>query len=120
MVKKKISISKEQQSELKGFEEVLDLVTGEDTVLVKQKRNQVEDYEIYNFLEKEIKRLEKIDTFFREQVPILENKSAVDGMLDYERVSLDETKLEFIHLMKDKDSQFLANMDRLFASIFTL
>jgi len=120
MVKKKISSFKDKKLDLKGFEEVFDLLSEDDSGPNKPKRNQVEDYEIYNYLEKEIKRLEKIDTFFRHLIPLIKEKPTVDGLIDHEKILLYDKKEEFIKKMGLPDGQFMVNMDRLFSSIFTL
>ena len=118
MAKKKISISKEQKQNLAGFEEILDLVTGEETELVQPRKNQIEDYEVFNYLEKEIQRLEKTDHFIRHQIPILKNTPVIDSTLDNEQVFLDKVKQSFINKISEKDSQFFNNMDRIFTNIF--
>lgn len=118
MVKKKISISKKQKENLKGFEEILDLVTGEETELVQPRKNQIEDYEVFNFLEKEIQRLEKTDHFIRHQIAILKETPVVDSTLDNEKIFLDKTKQKFIEKVSEADSQFYQNMDKVFTNIF--
>jgi hypothetical protein len=118
MVKKKISISKEQKDNLAGFEEILDLVTGEETELVQPRKNQIEDYEVFNYLEKEIQRLEKTDHFIRHQIPILRDTPVIDNVLDNELVFLDKIKQRFISKVSESDSQFFINMDKIFTNIF--
>ena len=118
MVKKKMSISKEQKKNLAGFEEILDLVTGEETELVQPRKSQIEDYELFNYLEKEIQRLEKADHFIRHQIPILRDTPVIDHTLDDEQVLLDKIKRRFIDKVSESESQFISNMDKIFTNIF--
>jgi tRNA uridine 5-carbamoylmethylation protein Kti12 len=117
---KKISLSKKQMNDLQGFEEIVDLVTGEKTELIQPRRNDNEDYELFNYLEKEIKRLEKIDHYFRHSLEVVNRHSQTKALLDHELTDLDRVKQAFINEVTSDKSQFLANMDAMFTSVFRI
>lgn len=103
---------------LQGFEEVAELFIDEDGQKIKPRKSQVEDYEVFNFLEKELKRLTKIDHFFRDQYHIIKQYSQTKTLIYEEQVELDRTKSEFVMKISEEDSYFMDNMNHMFMSVF--
>lgn len=97
MAKKKIFLDDKKRKELEGFEEALDLIGESDTEIRNiSKETQIEDYEIYDFLEKEIVRLEKLDQFFTTQIPLDRQYSQSLKLLKREREATALIKEELI------------------------
>ena len=112
----KLVIPKSKKKDLQGFDEIVDLITEDQQS--KPTRIQVEDYEVFNYLEKELQRLEKLDNFFRNQIPLLDEKPQTKNLLDLERLELDRVKQMFLKKVSAPDSQFLNNMDIMFQTVF--
>ena len=93
--KKRVYISDDKKKELEGFEDVFDLIDKVGVqVKTKKKEVQIEDYEIYDFLEKEVTRLEKLDQFFTVQMPLEKKYHQTRGLIQKESTEL--------HLIKDE------------------
>jgi hypothetical protein len=106
MSKKRTKTNSGSIDDLKGFEEVLDLV-GMDPAKAQKNINegQIEDYEIYDFLEKENIRLEKLDRFFNTQIPIEKKYGQTRKLIKKEigEVNLikDELTMKLMHPQSD-------------------
>ena len=113
MAKKKIFLSEKKQKDLEGFEDVLDLIGEKDAEIRSEKDLQIEDYEIFDFLEKEILRLEKADSFFTTHLPIDKRYSQTKKLIEKERGDVALLREELIDDIKREDSslcQFLSNL----------
>lgn len=113
--KKRVFLSDKKQRELEGFEEVLDLIDKDGSVDVKasKKEIQIEDYEIYDFLEKEVTRLQKLDQFFTVQMPLEKKYSQTKGLIQKESAELLQVKDEIIDLISKPDSNLSNFLDDL-------
>lgn len=113
MAKKKIFLSDKKQKDLEGFEDVLDLIGEKDAEIRSDKELQIEDYEIFDFLEKEILRLEKADAFFTTHLPIDKKHSQTKKLIEKEKGDVALLREELIDEIKREDSglcQFLSNL----------
>lgn len=113
--KKRIFLSDKKQKELEGFEDVLDLIDKDSNLDVKtsKKEIQIEDYEIYDFLEKEVSRLQKLDQFFTVQMPLEKKYSQTKGLIQKESVQLHAVKDEIIEIISKADSNLSNFLDDL-------
>lgn len=119
MAKKKIFIDKNKKKDLEGFEDALDLIADKTTEVKNEKDIQIEDYEIFDFLEKEILRLEKIDHFFTTHLPIDKRYSQTQKLIEKEHSEAALLREELAEKMAREDSglnQFISN---LFAKAFS-
>lgn len=119
MVKKKIFLNEKNKKDLEGFEEALDLIADKGTEVRNEKDLQIEDYEIFDFLEKEILRLEKIDNFFTTHLPIDKRYSQTKKLIEKEHSEAALLREELIEKLVREDSgldRFIAN---LFAKVFS-
>lgn len=113
MAKKKIFLSDKKKKDLEGFEDVLDLIGEKDAEIKSEKDLQIEDYEIFDFLEKETMRLEKADNFFSTHLPIDKKYSQTDKLIEKELGEVALLREELIDTIKREDSglnQFISNL----------
>jgi hypothetical protein len=91
MAKKKLVLSKKKLEELKGFEDVLDLFTGVDTEIAAPQApsGPFEDHSVYDFLEREYFRLEKLDRYFGQQLPLLQAYPQTEGLIEAQKEERD-------------------------------
>lgn len=95
--KKRIFLPDNKHKELEGFEEVLDLIDNNGIEVKKSKNEiQIEDYEIYDFLEKEVTRLDKLDQFFSVQMPIEKKYSQTRALIRKENQDIQILKEEIL------------------------
>jgi|GEM_PF-1746948 len=115
MAKKKIFLDDKKRKELEGFEEALDLIGESGTEIRNQnKETQIEDYEIYDFLEKEIVRLEKLDQFFTTQIPLDRKYSQSQKLLEKERDATAMIKEELIEKLLRSDSGLSSFLEEIY------
>ncbi|MAF77432.1 MAG: hypothetical protein CME60_04665 [Halobacteriovoraceae bacterium] len=115
--KKKLFLTDHKQKELEGFEEVLDLIDNNGVeVKTRKKEAQIEDYEIYDFLEKEVSRLEKLDQFFSVQMPLEKKYPQTKGLIQREMVELHLLKEEIIENSSESFSGLTHFLDHLIRS----
>jgi hypothetical protein len=108
-------------SELKGFEEVLDLIHEDSLVgdTGKIATKGANPFELYNFLEKERDRLDKIDLFFREKLPNLEASSITQNLIKIQNARLKATTQELTSALMEMDSPLMKNLTLLFDKTYT-
>lgn len=117
--KNKKAIPPHKSQDLKGFEEVMDLVGIDARKSSKNvKDNQIEDYEIYDFLEKENLRLEKIDRFFSTQIPLEKQYSQTKKLIKKEIGEVNMIKDELTMKMMSSQSDFHQFIQDLFSKTF--
>lgn len=120
MSKKKPTLNDKTNQQLKGFEEVMDLVGLDPASNSKAlKDNQIEDYEIYDFLEKENQRLEKLDRFFSTQIPLEKKYSQTKGLIKKEISEVGMIKDELTMKLMHPTSDFQEFMDELYKKAFS-
>lgn len=122
MVKKKI-ISKEKLNDMKGFEEIMDLVVddNEKLELENKKRNddKVNDsYQLYNFLEDESNRLEKLSQFFGTKISNFKEFDQTEFIRSKQSEQKKQTKSELAEFQARKESPLNMHLGRLFNSLF--
>ncbi|MCF8058347.1 MAG: hypothetical protein K9K67_03565 [Bacteriovoracaceae bacterium] len=118
MSKKKIYLTDKKKKDLEGFEDVMDLIGQSETEIRSDKEIQIEDYEIFDFLEKEILRLEKIDQFFTTQLPIDKRYSQTKALIEKESGDVALLREEIIDKLKQEESNLNQFMSNLFAKTF--
>jgi len=104
---KRMFVSTKTREDLTGFEDALDLINKDKNhieVTGNRKERQIEDYQIYDFLEKEIARLEKLDQFFTIQMPLEKKYSQTRKLIKKESAQLHVVKDEIIELISHNDS----------------
>ena len=117
--KKPLFISDQKKGELAGFEEVLDLVGKDGTqIRTTKKEAQIEDYEIYDFLEKENARLEKLDQFFTTQMPLIKKYPQTEGLIKKEYDETNLIKDELITKLQREDSPLFHFLNQVFKNSF--
>lgn len=116
--KKNIILSAQKKKELEGFQEVLDLVNiDKEKATIEVNNNKkdmpIEDYQIYDFLEKEVARLEKLDQFFTVQMPLEKKYSQTKKLIQKESSELSVIKDEIIELTSQNESNLYNFLDDL-------
>lgn len=113
---KKVKVPPHKAKELEGFEEAMDLVTGEETIL-DAKKEQIEDYQIYDYLLKENDRLKKLDDLFSTKLKIMEKYDQIDSLIEQQNEAMSMAREEVISFLTVKNSPYQINMDQLFKKI---
>ncbi len=117
--KKRIFLTDHKKKELEGFQDVMDLIDGNGIELkVSKKEAQIEDYEIYDFLEKEITRLEKLDRFFTVQMPIEKQYSQTKPLIQKESEEMHLIKDEIIEKISHPSSRLCDFLDDLISKTY--
>ncbi|WP_372653098.1 hypothetical protein [Halobacteriovorax sp.] len=122
MVKKKV-ISREQQRDMKGFEEIMDLVADDNEKLEienqKKKSDKVNDsYQLYNFLEDESNRLEKLSQFFGTKISNFEDYNQTEYIKKKQSEQKTLVKSELAKFQSKENSPLNMHLGRLFNSLF--
>lgn len=117
MVKKKKTMGSHPDEDLKGFEEVFDLLEEE-----KEKKRSTERYnnphELLNFLEKENHRLEKIDVFFSDKATNLITNPTTESLCLAQTENIQRIQDDLWHDLKKPNSIYLKNLSHLFDKVF--
>ncbi|MBL6991050.1 MAG: hypothetical protein ISR65_14790 [Bacteriovoracaceae bacterium] len=118
---KKLKLPGRKLKDLKGFEEVFDLVDSPfDPSLGAQKipRND-EHFDIYSFLEEELLRLRSIDDFFSNQIEILIDHPQTELLLNIQQNKLKLLKNELISRLETPYSPLNLNLEHAWNSTFS-
>lgn len=118
MAKKKIYLDDKKRKELEGFEEVLDLIDANKAEIKSDKNQQIEDYEIYDFLEKENLRLEKLDHFFTTHLPIDKRYSQTKKLIEKEKKDVTLLREELIQEFIKSDSPLFKYLADIYKGAF--
>ena len=122
MVKKKLS--KKQMGELRGFEEVMDMVIEEKEVQFQEKKRKElekfnDSFELYNFLENETLRIKKLDDFFSYKVPNIKANSQTEELNNRQEERKVHVKDELVNRIVDINSPFHFNLQQIFNLAFS-
>ncbi|CBW26275.1 hypothetical protein BMS_1412 [Halobacteriovorax marinus SJ] len=122
MVKKKL-ISKEKLDEIKGFEEIMDLVIDEHEKLeVEKKQREAEklndSYLLYNFLEDEAHRLEKLSKFFGTKINNYKNFNQTSHILKKQDIQRKQIKKDLVEFQMSEYSPLNKHLEKLFNALF--
>jgi len=111
--KKKItsSILKEK---MPGFQDMIE--SGNPKMAIGTAKHV--DFKLYDFLEKETKRLEKLTAFFQNKLGNTLDYSQVEKLIDNEKERQEKLKNHVIGALVDEDSQFQERMEQLFDGFF--
>lgn len=118
MAKKKIFLTDKKKKDLEGFEEILDLI-GEKGPEIRDKDQQIEDYEIYDFLEKENLRLEKLDQFFSTHLPLSKTHSQTAKLIEKEMEEIGLLREEIIDELERDESYINEFLKDLYIKAFS-
>ncbi|MDC1174802.1 hypothetical protein OAT67_05385 [Bacteriovoracaceae bacterium] len=114
---KKVVLPPKKKKDLEGFEEAIDLITGEKTTTVEQKKDQLEDYQIYDYLLKENERLKKVDDLFSTKLKILEKYDQIETLIKEQQDSMAMCREELIATLNVKNSNYMLSMDEFFRKV---
>jgi len=113
MVEKKYKIPAEKIQELQGFEEIFDLLGGEDKVKNRLQKisNQSDGFEVYGLLETEDERLSLIDRLFSYKLTQLEQNNQTPALITVEENKRIKKLTQLLPLLLKKNSAFYKNMN---------
>lgn len=116
-------LPKEKVEEIKGFEEIMDLVLDEqEQVEVEKKRKELEryndTYQLYNFLENEISRLEKLSLFFGKKLANYKKFNQTELILEKQSNKCSDAKIDLIYKLTKEDSHINQSLSSLFNTLF--
>lgn len=105
-------------TELKGFEEVMDLVKGPYKDIFRDdevgNRRGHENFELLNYLENEYERLKKLDDFFFRKIQLLKDNSQDEMVLRIEQNRTNTLKNKIIESSLDIKSTVNLKACRIF------
>lgn len=115
-----MSDEQKRGKELKGFEEVLDLINHESprSEREKQRRSKHDPYELYNFLELENQRLQKLEIFFNDKVQNLAEHPTTEELCDIQQNQIDQMRKQLWSILHSPNSIYLKNMRLMFNKVF--
>jgi hypothetical protein len=112
---------KKGNKDLKGFEEVMDWVDydGPATDKNKKRLKKHDPYDLYNFLELENIRLQKIEMFFNDKVQNLSENHTTEKLCDIQQNQIDQTRKQLWGTLHANNSIYLKNLRLLFNKVFS-
>ncbi|PIQ57499.1 MAG: hypothetical protein COW01_00020 [Bdellovibrionales bacterium CG12_big_fil_rev_8_21_14_0_65_38_15] len=120
MVKKNIKrVPTDKMKELSGFEEVFDLF--ESTEIREgsiDPRSGDDTFQLYNFLENENIRLQKLDQFYSSKVKTLKKHPQSKNLLAEQKQKKEQLLKQLVPKILSHDSAFNEEMERLFNKAF--
>jgi F0F1-type ATP synthase gamma subunit len=107
--------------DLKGFEEVMDWVDYDNPAIDKnkQRKKKHDPYDLYNFLELENTRLQKIEIFFNDKVQNLSENPTTKKLCDIQQNQIDQTKKQLWDTLHASNSIYLKNLRLVFNKVFS-
>ncbi len=122
--KKKLRVPKGVADSLDGFEDVIDVFL-EEQEAEERERNKKDlekhsaNHELFDFLQKEMSRLESLDSLLAEKIPNMMNNPQIDLLLRKQQETSFYKREEVIKAIKTPNSDFLILLGRLFDSSFS-
>lgn len=115
-----MSQNKKNNDNLKGFEEVMDLAAHEsyESERDKRRRSKHDPYELYNFLELENTRLQKLETLLNDKVQNLTQHPTTEHLCDIQQDQIDQTRKQLWSSLHSAESIYLKNLKLLFNNVF--
>jgi site-specific recombinase len=118
--KKKSIHSDNLKNDLSGFEEVIDYLIEDKRKGDRDKINLgANPFDLFNFLEREKTRLEKIDILFRNKVPNLENNPIPLKLCEIQKERLEISRNELVKKLSDRNSPLYKNLNDLFDKAYS-
>lgn len=117
MVDKKNPKTGKIDDDLRGFEEVFDLLDDERDKKRSSER-YVNPHELLNFLEKENDRLNKLDLFFSDKAPNLMTNPTTQNLCELQEENIAGIQKELWRELKKPQSIFLKNLSLLFDKVY--
>lgn len=116
-----MSDKKKDDNDLKGFEEVMDLIDHDrnQSEREKQRRAKHDPYELFNFLELENVRLQKLEIFFNDKVQNLTEHPTTEKLCDIQQNQIDQTRHQLWSTLHTDESIYLKNLRHLFNKVFS-
>lgn len=121
--KPKLKLPPGSAGKLQGFEDVIDIFIEEQESAEREKNKKDHDkysanHEVFDFLEKEKKRLQILDKFFAEKIPIMTNNPQIDLLVKKQRDITFFKRDEVIKAIKAPKSDFQNSLARIFDQSF--
>lgn len=118
--KRKILLTESKMKELQGFEDVIDLLFDDKRIISNQeaRANKDDTFEIYSFLEKELRRLQHLDRFFSTQMRTHEFYSQTSELCERQSDKLSSNRDELIGKLIVEDSPLHHNLEELIKKSF--
>lgn len=120
---KKLRISSDKMDQLQGFEHVVDLLIDENEKKEKEKTEKIrakhgDSYELYNFLELENNRLNKLDQLFSYKAHNIIHYSQIAKLKKIQQNNLIKEKRKLLEKLLTQKSPYLANLEYFFNQSF--
>lgn len=118
MVDKKNLKSDKLSEDLRGFEEVFDLIDNDKDKKKASSERYVNPHELLNFLEKENDRLAKLDQFFSDKAPNLLTNPTSQNLCELQEEQIQKIQKDLWRELKKPNSIFLKNLSLLFDKVY--
>lgn len=116
-----MSNKKKEDNDLSGFEEVMDLIDHDrkQSEREKHRRAKHDPYELFNFLELENVRLQKLEIFFNDKVQNLTENATTENLCDIQQNQIDQSRKQLWSTLHADESIYLKNLRLLFNKVFS-
>lgn len=117
-----MSKNEKDKNNLHGFEEAMDLVhsnNSKKSELEKRRKDKYDPHELYNFLELENLRLQKLDIFFNDKVQNLVEHPTTEELCDIQQNQIAQTKKQLWSMLHSPKSIYLKNLRMMFNNVFS-
>lgn len=94
------------KDDLKGFEEFADGLDNKKGLFNRTEENTGKEYEIQNYLEIEINRLNKLTSLFGEKIPVLTSTNQIKPLIEDQIKAIQSTKTRIINFLDSSESAF--------------
>ncbi len=114
---KKIILTPDKLNSLKGFEDTLDLL--DEKVTIQEGKGGItsdkghDNYQLYNYFESEMVRLNALDLFFTTKMSNIENYSPTQQLIDIQRVKLEQARQDLVRILRNPNSPFMRRLEHL-------
>lgn len=99
-----------------GFEDAADLALTQGK---SQRERKIDNFDLFNFLEYEYDRLEKLATFFTHKLENLKKYPQTEKLIERQRSLRDKLKLEVIERISSTSSIFTQHLEQIFDKSFS-
>lgn len=115
---KKIVINQDKKKDLVGFEEIYDLI---DDKILDNNDSQgkitndklADNYDLYDFLDVEFKRLQKINDILTKKLDNLKNFPQTETLINEQKAHISSIKNELLDILEDPNNKIHEELSKL-------
>ncbi|MCT4641960.1 MAG: hypothetical protein N4A33_06635 [Bacteriovoracaceae bacterium] len=104
---------------LEGFEDFAEALKEKNQKALSQNHEKFKTFELYSFLEEEMKRLKKMDSIIEETTYILKNFPHGDHIIQAQLNKTNEAKTKAVNELASKKAMFWKSINETFSDFFS-